>query len=68
MIRKVSADHLAVGLICADRDGNRVRIDRIDRETGKLAYHFLNDELRVQEGLQKASIEKFLSEGWYVTQ
>ena len=65
MIRKITADDLRVGLICADRDGNRIRIDRVDRDAGKLSYHFLNDELRVQEGIQEPSIEKFLSEGWY---
>jgi len=65
MIRKVSADDLRVGVICADRDGNRIRIDRIDRAAGKLSYHFLNDELRVQEGIQEPSIEDFLGQGWY---
>lgn len=64
MIRKITADDLAVGLHCADRDGNRIRIDRVDRDTGMLAYHFLNDELRVQEGTQETSVESFLSEGW----
>ena len=68
MIRKVSVDDLAVGFICADRDGNRIRIDHVDRAAGKLSYHFLNDELRVQEGTQESLIEKFLSEGWYVAQ
>jgi hypothetical protein len=66
IIRKVTSDDLSVGAICADRDGNRVRIDRVDRDAGTLAYHFLNDELRVQEGIQEPSIEGFLSEGWYV--
>ncbi len=66
MIRKVTADDLKVGLVCADRDGNRIRIDRIAREAGRVAYHFLNDELRVQEGVQEPSIEAFLSQGWYV--
>ena len=65
-IRKVTSDDLEVGLICADRDGNRVRIDRVDREARKLAYHFLNDELRVQEGIQEPSIESFLAENWYL--
>ncbi len=65
-IRKVTLDDLEVGLICADRDGNRVRIDRIDRESGTIAYHFLNDELRVQEGIREAPIEEFLAEGWYL--
>lgn len=65
-IPKVTSNDLAVGLICADRDGNRVRIDRVDRQTGKLAYHFLNDELRVQEGIQERLIDEFLAEGWYL--
>jgi hypothetical protein len=63
-IRKVTLEDLQVGLIAADRDGNRVRIDRADLEAGKLAYHFLNDELRVQEGIQEQSITEFLAEGW----
>ena len=66
MIRAVGRDDLEEGAICADRDGNRVRIDRVDREAGKIAYHFLNDELRVQEGTQEASIEAFLAEGWLI--
>jgi hypothetical protein len=65
-IRKATADDLEVGLICADRDGNRVRIDRMDRETRTIAYHFLNDELRVQEGVRELPIEEFLAEGWYL--
>ena len=65
-IRKVTSDDLKVGLVCADRDGNRVRIDRLDRDAGTLAYHFLNDELRVQEGVRETSIEHFLAEGWYL--
>jgi hypothetical protein len=65
-VRKAAAEDLKVGLICADRDGNRIRIDHIDLLAGKLSYHFLNDELRVQEGIQEVPIEKFLSEGWYV--
>ncbi|HEX7423516.1 MAG TPA: hypothetical protein VF311_06480 [Terriglobales bacterium] len=52
-----------MGLICADRDGNRIRIDRVDRGAGTLSHHFLNDELRVQEGIQERSIERFLAEG-----
>lgn len=70
-IRKATAPDLEVGLICADRDGNRIRIDRIDadidaaRGGGTVAYHFLNDELRVQEGIQERSIEQFLKQGWY---
>ena len=64
-VRKATAADLAVGLICANRDGNRIRIDHL--EAGKLSYHFLNDELRVQEGVKETSIEKFLSEGWYVS-
>jgi len=66
-IRKVTDADLVVGLISADRDGNRIRIDSIDRAAGLLAYHFLNDELRVQEGIQNLSIEEFTSQGWYVT-
>jgi len=67
-VRKASAADLKVGLICADRDGNRVRIDHLDIDAGaaKLSFHFLNDELRVQEGIQETSIGQFLSEGWYV--
>ena len=67
-IRKVTSDDLEVGLICADRDGNRVRIDRVDRETGTgtIAYHFLNDELRVQEGVREVPIDEFIAEGWYL--
>ena len=68
-IRKATQPDLEVGLICADRDGNRIRIDRLDIDTargaGAVAYHFLNDELRVQEGIQERSIEQFLKEGWY---
>jgi hypothetical protein len=66
-IRKVTSDDLQVGLICADRDGNRVRVDRVDRESGMLAYHFLNDELRVQEGIRELPIGEFLAEAWYLT-
>ena len=65
-IRKVAQPDLEVGLVCADRDGNRIRIDRVDRNVGILSYHFLNDELRVQEGVQESSIEQFLSKGWYM--
>jgi hypothetical protein len=76
-IRKVTEPDLEVGLICADRNGNRIRIDRIDvdtvntdlevpRRAGTVSFHFLNDELRVQEGIQERSIEQFLKEGWYV--
>jgi hypothetical protein len=68
-IRKATGPDLQVGLICADRNGNRIRIDRIDNNPahgdGTLSYHFLNDELRVQEGIQECSIEQFLREGWY---
>ena len=67
-VRKLTAADLAVGLICADRDGNRIRIDRVDPNAGTVSYHFLNDELRVQEGIQQPSIDHFLSEGWYVDQ
>ncbi|MFZ0479226.1 MAG: hypothetical protein WAL71_08760 [Terriglobales bacterium] len=66
VVRKIAAADLAVGLICADRDGNRIRIDSVDRKAGTLSYHFLNDELRVQVGIQEPSIEEFLSQGWYV--
>lgn len=65
-ITRPVAANLAVGLICADRDGNRIRIDLVDRDAGTLSYHFLNDELRVQEGIQERSIERFLAEGWYI--
>jgi hypothetical protein len=65
-IRKVMSDDLEVALICADRDGNRVRIDRVNRERGTIAYHFLNDELRVQEGVRELPIEEFLAESWYL--
>jgi DNA-binding transcriptional ArsR family regulator len=65
-VTKATEPFLEVGLICADRDGNRIRIDRIDRDAGTLSYHFLNDELRVQEGIQERSIEDFLAEGWYM--
>jgi hypothetical protein len=65
-VRKLTAADLEVGLICADRDGNRIRIDHLDRDGGKLSYHFLNDELRVQEGVLESSIQDFLPEGWYV--
>jgi len=65
-MRKASDPDLVVGLICADHDGNRVRIDRIDVDRGSISYHFLNDELRVQEGVQERSIEQFLAQGWYV--
>jgi hypothetical protein len=65
-VKKVAAPDLEMGLICADRDGNRIRVDRVDAAAGNLAYHFLNDELRVQEGIQERSIEQFLAEGWYM--
>jgi hypothetical protein len=77
-IRKATEPDLEVGLICADRNGNRIRIDRIDididldidievaRRAGTVSYHFLNDELRVQEGIQQRSVEQFLKEGWYI--
>jgi len=65
-VRKAAEPDLEVGSICADRDGNRIRIDRVDRGAGMLSYHFLNDELRVQEGIQERSIVQFLAEGWYV--
>ena len=65
-VRKAAEPDLEVGLICADRDGNRVRIDRVDRSAGLLSFHFLNDELRVQEGIQERSLKQFLAEGWYM--
>ena len=65
-IRKVAVADLGVGVICADRDGNRIRIDRVDRGVETLSYHFLNDELRVQEGIQERSIAQFLAAGWYM--
>ncbi len=68
-IRKATEPDLGVGLICADRDGNRIRIDRIasgDRGARTISYHFLNDELRVQEGIRERSVEQFLAEGWYM--
>jgi len=66
-VKKITETDLQVGLICADRDGNRIRIDSFDLDCDgeKLTYHFLNDELRVQEGVQQRSVEKFLAEGWY---
>ena len=64
-ITKATEPYLEVGLICADRDGNRIRIDSVNRDAGILSYHFLNDELRVQEGVQERSIDQFLAEGWY---
>ena len=66
MIRALTDADLKVGTICADRDGNRVRIDEVDHETGKVTYHFLNDELRVQEGGQVVSIQNFVTEGWSI--
>jgi hypothetical protein len=71
-VRKAASPDLEVGLICADCDGNRVRSDRadnddnVDRGDGTVSYHFLNDELRVQEGIQEHSIEQFLAQGWYM--
>jgi hypothetical protein len=65
-VNKATLEDLRVGLICADRDGNRIRIDRLDPQAGALSYHFLNDELRVQEGTQETSIGSFLSEGWSI--
>ena len=65
-VRKAVELNLEVGLVCADRDGNRIRIDSIDYAAAKLSYHFLNDELRVQEGIQESSIERFLAEAWYI--
>jgi hypothetical protein len=72
-VRKATETDLEVGLICADRDGNRIRIDSVDTDrvntdcgAGTISYHFLNDELRVQEGIQERSVEQFLAEGWYM--
>lgn len=68
-ITKASAEDLIVGLICADRDGNRIRIDRVARDarsSGQVSYHYLNDELRVQEGVQDRTLEQFLAEGWMI--
>ncbi len=65
-VTKATEQDLQVGLICADRDGNRIRLDRLDRDSQALSYHFLNDELRVQEGIQERSIPQFLAEGWYI--
>lgn len=65
-VRKATEPSLEVGLICADRDGNRIRIDRVDHRAGTLSFHFLNDELRVQGGIQERSIKQFLAEGWYI--
>jgi hypothetical protein len=65
-VRKATEPDLELGVICADRDGNRIRIDRVDRLAGTVSYHFLNDELRVQEGIQERSIGQFLAEGWYM--
>lgn len=65
-VRKAVERDLEVGLVCADRDGNRIRVDRVDPSAGTLSYHFLNDELRVQEGIQELSIEQFLAEAWYI--
>ncbi|HVM93819.1 MAG TPA: hypothetical protein VMT67_13445 [Terriglobales bacterium] len=66
-VRKAAVSDLSVGLICADPDGNRIRIDRVDPAADRLSYHFLNDELRVQEGIQEVSIEQFVKEGWYIS-
>ncbi len=65
-VNRATAQDLQVGLICADRDGNRIRIDRLDRDGKTLSYHFLNDELRVQEGIQDRTIDQFIAEGWYI--
>jgi hypothetical protein len=65
-IIKVNAESLEVGLICADRDGNRIRIDSVDRENGRMSYHYLNDELRVQEGVQELAIADFVEQGWHM--
>jgi hypothetical protein len=68
-IMKASEEDLKVGLICADRDGNRIRVDRVERDgpkSGRVSYHYLNDELRVQEGVQERTIEQFLAEDWMI--
>jgi hypothetical protein len=65
-VTKATAQDLRVGLICADRDGNRVRVDHMDPYSQTLSYHFLNDELRVQEGIQQRSVDQFVAEGWYI--
>jgi hypothetical protein len=65
-VNRAAESDLQVGLICADRDGNRIRIDRLDRNTKTLSYHFLNDELRVQEGIQERGVDQFIAEGWYI--
>jgi hypothetical protein len=65
-VRKVAQNDLEVGLICADRDGNRIRVDSLDLDAGRVSYHFINDELRVQEGIQQSPIAQFLSDGWYL--
>ncbi|MFZ1918488.1 MAG: hypothetical protein WAU58_13005 [Terriglobales bacterium] len=66
ILRVATESDLKVGLICADRDGNRIRIDFVDQGAARLSYHFLNDELRVQEGIQEPLIAEFLSQGWRV--
>src|ERR1700752_797166 len=60
-IRKATESDLQVGMICADRDGNRIRIYSVhyDGGSGSVSYHFLNDELRVQEGVQDRPIHQF---------
>ncbi len=65
-VRKATDRDLQVGLICADRDGNRIRIDQVNRGAKTISYHFLNDELRVQEGVQERPIVQFLAESWYM--
>jgi hypothetical protein len=65
-VTKATEQDLQVGLICADRDGNRIRLDHLDRDSQTVSYHFLNDELRVQEGIQDRSIAQLLAEGWYI--
>ncbi len=64
-VQKVASPDLVVGLICADRDGNRIRIDHLNQAAGTVSYHFLNDELRVQEGVIEVPVDRFLNEGWY---
>jgi hypothetical protein len=38
----------------------------MDPDSQTLSYHFLNDELRVQEGIQQRSVDQFVAEGWYI--
>jgi hypothetical protein len=60
-------EDLKVGAVCVDRDGNSVRIDHINPEQGSVTYHFLNEELDVQEGVREFPLAKFLAENWRTT-